>query len=715
MALKDEGFPCSVWDTWSMNDTRYHAGECSKKWETFKGSSGHDVTIATVMQMAFDGGFRTLRENYALDWDDEIGGHDDYAIIDSDWIEAKEIHPPKIFDPVKEITTYIETLFDSTETVGYVTETWEKDGKYLPTKGCYSKTAGELIAELAKCKGDIGAVIGDYNEEAGAWVRINPLDGKGVKNENVTDFRFALVESDSMEIDKQNAVIRELELPVAVLVYSGGKSLHAIVRVDAADYNDYRKKVDYLYTVCAKNGLEIDRQNKNPSRLSRLPGIIRKDKKQFIVDTNIGKSSFEEWKEWIESVNDELPDPESLEAHWDNLPPLAPCLIDGVLRQGHKMLVAGPSKAGKSYALIELCIAIAEGKSWLGFGCAQGKVLYVNLELDSASCLHRFKDVYTALKIEANSLKNIDIWNLRGRSIPMDKLAPKLIRRAYKKDYIAIVIDPIYKVITGDENSADQMAAFCNQFDKVCTELGCAVIYCHHHSKGAQGGKRSMDRASGSGVFARDPDALLDLIELEVPDSLTEHEQKEAAIKICIKWLNRFLGDSWHDDVSQDDLCSSKAMLEYSQEKLSALTYKNLMDEIHVSDKSQESKTAWRIEGTLREFPKFPPLNLWFDYPVHKIDNSGKLKDISTEDKPAWQKASEQRKTNASKKRESQKVKFENAYNTCTFEDAPTLKELQQALSTSEKEMPERTLRDWIKRFNYEIDKTTGKVYPSDE
>lgn len=688
MALKDEGFDCNIWDEWSRNDSRYHVGECAKKWETFKGSSGQDVTIATVMQMAFDGGFRTSRENYALDWDDEIGGHDDYAIIDSDWIEAKEIHPPKIFDPVKEITTYIETLFDSTETVGYVTKTWEKDGKYLPTKGCYSKTAGELIAELAKCGGDIGAVIGDYNEEAGAWVRINPLDGKGVKNENVTDFRFALVESDSMEIDKQNAVIRELELPVAVLVYSGGKSLHAIVRVDAADYNDYRKKVDYLYTVCAKNGLEIDRQNKNPSRLSRLPGIIRKDKKQFIVDTNIGKSSFEEWKEWIESVNDELPDPESLEAHWDNLPPLAPCLIDGVLRQGHKMLVAGPSKAGKSYALIELCIAIAEGKSWLGFGCAQGKVLYVNLELDSASCLHRFKDVYTALKIEANSLKNIDIWNLRGRSIPMDKLAPKLIRRAYKKDYIAIVIDPIYKVITGDENSADQMAAFCNQFDKVCTELGCAVIYCHHHSKGAQGGKRSMDRASGSGVFARDPDALLDLIELEVPDSLTEHEQKEAAIKICIKWLNRFLGDSWHDDVSQDDLCSSKAMLEYSQEKLSALTYKNLMDEIHVSDKSQESKTAWRIEGTLREFPKFSPLNLWFDYPVHKIDDSGKLKDIQA-DVGFNSKGSPYKQNFSGRKSKEQKKKerieaIETAIEACSIDGEVTVADLMDYTGKSE-------------------------------
>lgn len=688
MALKDEGFPCSVWDTWSMNDTRYYVGECDKKWETFKGSSSQDVTIATVMQMAFDGGFRTSKGNYAFDWDDEIGGHDDYAIIDSDWIEAKEIHPPKVFDPVKEITTYLETLFDSTEIVGYVTETWEKDGKFMPTKGCYSQTAGELIADLAKCKGDIGAVIGDYNEEAGAWVRINPLDGKGVKNENVTDFKYALVESDVMEIDEQNAVIRELELPVAVLVYSGGKSLHAIVRIDAVDYNDYRKKVDYLYTVCAKNGLEIDRQNKNPSRLSRLPGIIRKDKKQFIVDTNIGKKTFEEWKEWIESVNDDLPDPESLESHWDNLPPLAPCLIDGVLRQGHKMLVAGPSKAGKSYALIELCIAIAEGKSWLGFGCARGKVLYVNLELDSASCLHRFKDVYTALKIEANSLKNIDIWNLRGRSIPMDKLAPKLIRRAYKKDYIAIVIDPIYKVITGDENSADQMAAFCNQFDKVCTELGCAVIYCHHHSKGAQGGKRSMDRASGSGVFARDPDALLDLIELEIPDSLITQEQNEATCKICVKWLNRFFGDSWHDDVSQDDLCSSKAMLEYSQGKLPALTYKNLMDEIHVAEKKQASKTAWRIEGTLREFPKFPPLNLWFDYPAHKIDDTGKLKDISTEDKPAWQsnlsKSGKKSKSNEQRKKERAEA-LETAFEACSIDGEVTISDLANYMGVSKK------------------------------
>lgn len=80
----------------------------------------------------------------------------------------------------------------------------------------------------------------------------------------------------------------------------------------------------------------------------------------------------------------------------------------------------------------------------------------------------------------------------------------------------AIVIDPIYKVITGDENNASEMGAFCNQFDKICAQTGCASIYCHHHSKGSQGMKKAMDRASGSGVFARDPDAQLDIIQLEL-------------------------------------------------------------------------------------------------------------------------------------------------------------------------------------------------------
>ncbi|WP_159822204.1 AAA family ATPase [Negativicoccus succinicivorans] len=561
MALKLEGYPVHIWEDWSRNDTaRFHEGECARKWAGFNGNAT-PVTAGTVFMLAKQHGWKpAAKDVHELAWDAEIT--QDYKIIQTEWLEGRELVEPSTWDPAQQLITYLETLFEADEHVGYVSESYHaKNGRYLPSMGFWDRTAGQLIESLRRSPDDITDTIGTYNTEAGAWIRFNPLDGQGCKNANVTDYRYTLVESDSTDIEKQNEILRQLEIPVACLVYSGKKSLHAIVRIDAINYDEYRKRVDFLYSVCEKNGLSVDRQNKNPSRLSRLPGAIRDGHKQYLVDTNIGKRSWAEWREWIEAVNDDLPDPESLADTWDNLPPLSAPLIDGILRQGHKMLLAGASKAGKSFALIQLCIAIAEGKQWLGFDCAQGRVLYVNLELDRASCLHRFKEVYAATETVPKSIKSIDIWNLRGKSVPMDKLAPKLIRRAQKKNYIAVVIDPIYKVITGDENSADQMAHFCNQFDKVCTELDCAVIYCHHHSKGTQAGKRSMDRASGSGVFARDPDALIDMTELDTENIDTG------------------------------------------------------------------GRTAWRIEGTLREFAPFEPINIWFDYPRHYPDTENVLSD----------------------------------------------------------------------------------------
>ena len=669
MALKHEGYTASDWDNWSRRDSeRYHSGECFKKWTTFDESSSDLVTGATITKLAKDGGWRSSYkfdgEGYELGWDDTI--IDDLVIVDSAWVEGIEINEPKNFNPVNEITTYLRLLFNPDEHVGYNVEAWQgDDGKWKPSnQGSYSRTAGELIRQLNACNGDIGAVLGDYNEEAGAWIRFNPLDGQGVKNQNVSEYRYALVESDNTSIEKQNAIIRELELPVVVMVHSGGKSLHAIVKIDAKNYDEYRTRVDYLYQVCDKNGLKIDKQNRNPSRLSRLPGVLRNGKKQFIVDQNIGKENWEEWKEWIEGVNDDLPDPESLADYFDNPPKLAPELIKGVLRQGHKMLIAGPSKAGKSFALIEMTIAIAEGKEWLGWECTQGKVLYVNLELDKPSAYRRFIDVYKTLGIPPQNVGNIDIWNLRGKSVPMDKLAPKLIRRASKKNYIAIIIDPIYKVLTGDENSAEQMGKFTNQFDKVASELGCAVIYCHHHSKGSQGGKKSMDRASGSGVFARDPDALIDLIELELTEDIFKQIANKRACKLIEQYIKKH-NLNYYDSIDDDDFYSRTKMEQHAATCIRKEPRSKLTEELQEIDKQVRLQTAWRVEGTLREFPKFKAKDMWFEYPVHRIDDTGILQDIKLDDANPFTQGRKKLNQNRSEKANAE---FEEAFNMCDMD-----------------------------------------------
>lgn len=695
MALKDAGASAGDWDSWSQQDSgRYVAGECFKKWDTFKGCA-NPVTGGSLVQLAKDQGWTPgpRFEHSEIEWDGEIGGkNSDLVVVNKGWLEGQEVPEPENWEPHQQLIKYLTTLFEGSENVGYVTEVWEKEDKSFPKKGSWDRTAGQLIEALNECKGDMGSVIGDCKPDVGAWIRFNPLDGNGVKNDNVTEYRYALVESDDMPIDEQNAIIRELELPVACLVHSAKKSLHAIVRINADTYEEYRTRVDYLYDVCKKNGLTVDTQNRNPSRLSRMPGVTRNGKKQFLVDTNIGKPTWEEWFEWIQDINDDLPEPESLTSVWDDLPELSPPLIHGVLRQGHKMLLAGPSKAGKSYTLIELCIAIAEGKTWLQWECVKGKILYVNLELDRASCLHRFKDVYQAMGVEPDNLDNIDIWNLRGKSVPMDKLTPKLIRRAAKKNYIAIVIDPIYKVITGDENSADQMAHFCNQFDRVCCDLGAAVIYCHHHSKGTQGGKKSMDRASGSGVFARDPDSLLDLIELDVTDALKKQQENSAVCEVCADWLHR-LAPAAIQYMSQDDQLVESKMLGAVERALGADQYQNMLPDIYKARQSVQHKSAWRVEGTLREFPKFEPVNVWFEYPIHKVDNTGVLKDAEMDDEgPAWKKNLGPKKTKAERETEKKEA-LETAYNACSIDEIITVAALTEYLGLSDKTV-RRRLKD---------------------
>lgn len=563
MALKEAGYPASSWDEWSARDpARYHPGECLRKWDTFRGS-GDPVTGGTIVQMAKERGW-TPDEGHELGWDDMLTLSPGSLRVDTGWLEAETIREPDRWDPVSELSRYLEILFDRDDYVGYVTECWPKDdGGWAPKQGSYDRTAGTLLDKLGKCKGDIGKVVGDWNQEAGAWIRFNPLDGQGVRNANVREFRYALVECDNVAKDKQLPLYKQLNLPIAVVVDSGNKSVHAIVKIMAGSEQEYRRRVEYLYKVLKERGVEVDTQNKNASRLSRMPGVMRAGKKQFIIEEASGAEDWEAWREWIEAQADDLPEIEDAANAED--PELAPAVIEGVLRRGHKMMLAGPSKAGKSFALLELAMAIASGGHWMGWTCAKGRVLYVNMELARESCLDRLRHLREQCGFEKRALANLSVWNLRGKSLTLKELAPKMIWRLRNNPVDVIILDPIYKLIGGNESDMGDVARFCGLMDRLCVELGCAVVYCHHHSKGAQGGKAAADRASGSGVFARDADALLDMIQLRVPES-----------------MQSFCG---------------------------------------VSD----GASAWRIEPVLREFPEPGPIDVWFDYPLHFVDQSGQL------------------------------------------------------------------------------------------
>ena len=163
-------------------------------------------------------------------------------------------------------------------------------------------------------------------------------------------------------------------------------------------------------------------------------------------------------------------------------------------------------------------------------------------------------------------------------------------------------------------------------------------------------------------------------------------------------------------------------MLEYCRKKLSAAQFTDLNAMCFSAAERVKALTAWRIDGTLREFPKFEPLNLWFDYPVHRLDDVGCLKDIRPDtEKPAWQRGKEARKKQGEAQRNSKQAQYNIAIENFRFEHDnvyPTVKELYEQMKSDaeavgeEKYPAEKTIWNSLKKIGYTTDKETKRLVP---
>lgn len=195
-----------------------------------------------------------------------------------------------------------------------------------------------------------------------------------------------------------------------------------------------------------------------------------------------------------------------------------PALVAGMLHQGSKLAVGGGSKSFKTWTLLDLALSVAHGREWLGNETAKGQVLFLNFEIQAWSMQKRIAAIASAKGIEIER-GQLSFMNLRGKAAHYGTLLPQIKEQA-RTGYSLIVLDPIYKLYGGtDENSAGDVARLLNALEDLAVSTGAAVAFGAHFSKGNQAGKESIDRISGSGVFARDPDSLL---------VFTRHEEEDA-------------------------------------------------------------------------------------------------------------------------------------------------------------------------------------------
>lgn len=123
----------------------------------------------------------------------------------------------------------------------------------------------------------------------------SPLIGRRA-DVNVICYRNILCEFDKGSIEDQLAYIERVGLPYTTLVYSGGKSIHAIISLQdpCKSISDYKHLVKRIYYKMA--GF-VDDANSNPSRLSRAPLASRNGKLQALMNLKapVANAALDAW------------------------------------------------------------------------------------------------------------------------------------------------------------------------------------------------------------------------------------------------------------------------------------------------------------------------------------------------------------------------------------------------------------------------------------
>jgi hypothetical protein len=199
-------------------------------------------------------------------------------------------------------------------------------------------------------------------------------------------------------------------------------------------------------------------------------------------------------------------------------PTAPPQLIEGILHQGCKMILGGTSKSNKSWCLLDLALSVASGQPWWGRQCTKVPVVYINFELQPWALAERLGALVMARPEIKLSKETFAVWNLRGHNADMSLLRPKLEEQLSRHEFRLIILDPAYKVLGDrDENANGEIASLMNEFEAMAQKTGAAVVVAHHFAKGDSTAKSAMDRMSGAGAWARDPDSIM---------ILTPHEEE---------------------------------------------------------------------------------------------------------------------------------------------------------------------------------------------
>ena len=250
-------------------------------------------------------------------------------------------------------------------------------------------------------------------------------------------------------------------------------------------------------------------------------------------------------------------------------PRLREPLVDGLLRRGETMNVIAATKTGKSWLSLDLALAVATGRPWLGHAVKRGNVLLVDNELHRETLASRLRTVSEARSIDQGEFAGfLKVQPMRGQLCDIFELGT-FFRRLPGGLYSLVILDCWYKFTEAGVSENDNAAAgrAYSRLDSYANDLGCGFVAIHHSSKGSQADKAVTDVGSGAGAMSRAADTHCVLR----PHAESDHVVLEAATRSWAPVLPKVL--RWNfpafdpvDGMDAEQLRKQKTQQQLTQE-----------------------------------------------------------------------------------------------------------------------------------------------------
>lgn len=400
--------------------------------------------------------------------------------------EGQDTHRPShdgtvLPEPIEGgIQRILTECFHPDEFVSIAPARENEEGEIAPHSGV-TLTAADWIARI-EAKGGIEKVFGT---RLGLFMRINPMIKDGTKNADVTRFRHALVEFDCDKTgnripkEEQYRAILASDMPIAALIDSANKSLHAWIRVDAPNEDEYKRRVAIIWKHF--EAMNLDKQNRNPSRLSRCPDGRRtvdgEVRHQRLLATCFGAENWDAWETGNPGV-DEPPFIDLRPFIENGCEPERPAVADVglsacMLYAGRINEIHGEPGTGKSNVAIALCITVME---------AGGTVLYIDPEdtpagftrralqfgADPDDLIHRCRYLHNPMPEELTSAQRWAV-SCRPQLVVLDGLAESMAAEGLIED-----------------KACDVLSFFRTRLRPFAEDAGAAVLVSDHVAKSAE-------------------------------------------------------------------------------------------------------------------------------------------------------------------------------------------------------------------------------------